>query len=723
MGTRPTTIAAGEPPRDRPVRPPTRVLLLGAFALVGVLTACRSESSSFPFDGDSDDPVLPPDRSAPVVMELIALDIWAQPLPQDEAELLVTRDGREQPAAGWPEATLPLLEAGRYQVTLSAPGYETMSLDVGYDGRVNAEAVDVRRGEGAKGSGLLVAHAMRDVDGRSVQVHSIYMGLRHAWFSAQGRPARSGNDVTLLMDGEEAWEAVDADLRRAVDRVEWASWWWQSDFELVRDEAGSTPDERRANTIISILDASPAEKRILMNRFLAASVDLIARDDALHERGATPGDGFEFLPQLNPTKGAFTFEVGEFSFLERLVMARPELAGASFDGDVPIASTVPPHEVSLDLGGFDVQAASYHQKFGVIDGRVAYIGGMNTKDVDWDTSDHLVFDPQRMRLGAPEPQREAVANREADPDFGPRKDYMVRIEGPAVQDAEDVFHLRWVHQIEAGATYAENASDFTVSRDQPPIPGGVHAQVTATMPAPFNEFAIAETWFNAVGQAEDYIFIEDQYFRIPMLLDAILARMADVPDLELVVITQPVNRWTDPGCVWSYRGYQEVRSAFPDRLSFYQLRSFDYVFDAAFIDEHKARFVDMATHSKLLVVDDVFLSVGSANKNNRGIVYEGELNLAVHDAEWVKDAMRRVLAAVLPKGTDVDPGSAGWVRQLAEAAAANDAVYEAWAGSGFQVRARTADLSEDLVPHGFLYGLEFGDPADCLLAGVGPDTA
>ena len=105
------------------------------------------------------------------------------------------------------------------------------------------------------------------------------------------------------MDGEQAWAEVAAELRTATERVEWASWWWQSDFELVRNEATPTEDVRSANTMIAILDALPAEKRILINRFLSQGSDLVARDDALHERGATPDDDFEFLPPVECDDG------------------------------------------------------------------------------------------------------------------------------------------------------------------------------------------------------------------------------------------------------------------------------------------------------------------------------------------------------------------------------------------------------------------------------------
>jgi len=123
-------------------------------------------------------------------------------------------------------------------------------------------------------------------------------------------------------------------------------------------------------------------------------------------------------------------------------------------------------------------------------------------------------------------------NKESEADLGPRRDYIIRVEGPAAQDAADVFQTRWAQAIADQVAYSENSTDFTVLRDIAPRAGGHQVQVTATMPEPFWEHAIAESWFNAVAQAEDYIYIEDQYWRIPLLADAIAERMRAVPSLR-----------------------------------------------------------------------------------------------------------------------------------------------------------------------------------------------
>jgi len=245
------------------------------------------------------------------------------------------------------------------------------------------------------------------------------------------------------------------------------------------------------------------------------------------------------------------------------------------------------------------------------------------------------------------------------------------------------------------------------------------------MPEPFWEHAIAESWFNAVAQAEDYIFIEDQYWRIPLLTDAIAERMRQVSSLKLIVITKPVSEWLDPGCEWTHATHQALMAEFgPSRYLTYQLMAFDSVVTWGW-DETESHYANIDTHSKMLIVDDKFMSIGSCNKNNRGIIYEGELNVAVLDADWVRDQRRRIFANILPAGTPATDDVATWWQQFIDAAAWNDAVYSRWEDEGWDIdNGDVGDnnpLPVDFTPERFVYSLGFRSVDDCFFEGLGPD--
>ena len=721
-----------QPGRAMSILPRRSGLLLLA-CLGTALPACGSDGgadSDHLKDGDGDDGKVHPPGTSPTpagaraVIEIHPRDLWAQAFPPGEATLSATLGGADVPLDGTDPARIYLTgEAGSFALRLSAPDHHDLDVLIDYDG--SAELSGARVASATTGHGASLGHEVRDVEGKQLPVHAVYLGLRHKWFSAEGRPARRGNLVDVLMDGEQAWRSAYDDLKAVKKTALVSSWWWESDFEMVRDpetHAYLSPEARWKNTMMSVLETSPAFIRVLVGQFwgqdgLLSGVNV---DDPLLYYAEHTGEAFEFMGQANETEGKFFFEVPPFSYAERLRSADPQVALA-FDPEAPIESTVPARDVDLTQWPIEaeVQAASYHQKFLVVDDDIAHVGGMNVKATDWDTSAHEVFEPRRMPFEATTEEREAVANGSADSDTGPRKDYVVRVEGPAAQDVADVFHRRWEHQLAKGVEYSENASSFEVGRDIAPRDGGQQMQVTATLPEPFWEHAIAETWFNAVRNAERFIYIEDQYFRIPMLNEAIVERMNAVPDLRLVVITKPVSEWTDPGCAQTHIAHQLFQESFPDRYMMLQLRSFAAVVTWG-IDETEARFLDMDVHSKVLLVDDVFVSIGSANKNNRGIVYEGELNVALVGDKTVKPLRRRIFQNLMPGAPPTDD-VAEWWSQLSDAAAYNDWVRANWEYEGDDINLNGAPLPDDLIPWGFVYSLDFGTLDNCLMESVGPD--
>jgi phosphatidylserine/phosphatidylglycerophosphate/cardiolipin synthase-like enzyme len=658
-------------------------------------------------------------------LEIWALDIWGRALDGSSSTLTITSNGAAV-APAFPVTRLEPGEAGTVSVHLETATFHPLEITLGYDGTNSASAWTVTGFADEAGHALSVSRDL--VDGNWTA--AFYLGQRSMWFSAAGPPARKGNQITFLMDGQEAWMAVEGALRAAYATVNIATWWWESDFELVRgDTPGdiyATEDERRALTMMAVLDASPGVfKRVLVNQFVSQDgiLEDFNVDDALLEKGAQPVDNFEFMGQANPSAGMFDFQVETFYFSDRVRGAWPETGARTFDAEGPVASPVPGHvvDITLPLGIEGLSVASWHQKFIVIDGLRAFVGGMNVKASDWDTSEHLVYDPRRMTFESTVEDREAVLSRAAEPDTGPRKDMMMMIDGPIVEDAAEVFKARWDVAMSEGVRFSENSTAFDILTDLPEHGDGVEAQLTVTMPQPFWRHGIAETWLSAILSATSYIYIEDQYFRAPMLNPAIIERMEAMPQLLLIVVTKPVSEWTDPGCYWTHLASRELAERFPGRYVLYQLRSFDYVDVGWGIDETECRFTDMDTHTKILMVDDVFMSVGSCNHNNRGLVYEGEMNVAVLDAPFVREARRRIFQNILSFFYTDANDAAVVLDEFAQAAAWNQYVRDNWAAQGDDISLDGAPLPEAYMPYGFLYPLAFAAPEDCLIEGVSED--
>ncbi len=661
------------------------------------------DGSDWPGDAGTDVPV---DPDGALLLDVDIRDIWARPLSDGECTLF----GAGVDASARGRTTVRVLETGAITARCSGPDHRHGTFTVRIDS-LSAAGVTVLSSDGILGVGL-------DVRGGHPTLH---IGLQHDWFASTGPPPRPGTHARFLMDGEELWDLVAERILAATDTVHISTWWWESDFEMRRMPEILNRDAREPNTVMALLDATSATKRVLVWDHFAAG--LFNADWDLRQRGATDGDGFEYLGQDNPTRGRFTWQMTPPDFHARLAEALGALPN-DFSGP-RLSPAADPREVDLtDLPiHLDIPLASYHQKFWVFDGDEAVISGMNVKLIDWDTNGHAVFDHRRMRFSSATWPRRDVDQALLHPDTPPRKDYGIYLQGPAAADAEAMFHRRWDLAISDDVQHAENATSYAAPSDIAPVPGRVEVQVVATLPEPFYEYAIYESHLNAIRNAREYIFIEDQYWRAPFLVDAIMERMAEVPGLQLIVVTMPVSDWTDAGCYWTYETNRRLRTAFAGRYHLFQARAFA-ARDSVVLDEEapplhdtEGVFVDISVHSKLMIVDDVFVSVGSCNKNTRGYVYEAELNANVLDAPFATAARERVVANLL--GVDFAPSD--WVGALQDAAAENDATWENWDDRRFGIDLYGAPLPAEYRVQGFVYSLDFDDPSECLIESIGPD--
>ncbi len=649
------------------------VVLVGLAALFAAAAGCTTTELVVP------EGLIHPECAAESRIELVVLDVWGRTVTQP---------------------TVVGFSSGQRTLLVED---ETMTWTVGVDGFVTTDVTAVW--DGGEGAGALTASAtdgaavavsldVLNVEGRGCRVYTLFVGVDHPWYASSGRAPRAGNDVRLLMDGEEYWAAVYEDLANPKGdaiRVHQTTWWWMSDFELIRPEGHEqmSPGERWPNTMLSLLEQRGGYNRLLVARFAentAPGMAYLNTDPLLRERGTDPDDEFEVMLQGNPVAAPLQapYEAPEvpFSFVAR-VRGNPMHEWRHFHE--PVAT--------LEAPLATLEAASYHQKALIVDDYVAYVSGMNVKSTDWDTNDHRLFDSRRMRFQATQAEREAVQKREALPDLGPRKDYGIRVEGPAARDLDDILRVRWEHGLSTGAMFEGDSTPYELL-EPAPIAGDVTAQIVTTMPDPVQERSILETLIKASANATDFIYIEDQYFRAPILHDAIDLAMEAHPDLHLVVVTKPVA-FTD----------QAYRDAFPDRYLLLQLFNFDREGETVY-------FQGMDTHSKLLIVDDVYLSVGSANKNNRGLLYEGELNVAVHDPAFVKPARDRVLANLVSdeKADEVMGRTGREIHDALKALAESNAAIE---------ELLLEDPDAEATPTGFVYPLEI-EPG--WLLEVGPDV-
>jgi len=516
--------------------------------------------------------------------------------------------------------TLALPRPGDYQLVI-----QRFQVDGGHDHRtlrVSLFYVQTATGPALRHLGLPDGERSR-VDFVTGAGASFWIGvtLDYLWFTAIGYPPTHGNRVELLVDGDATWGAVARELRASRATVHLTTWYYEPTMEVERPIPLTDPDERIPYTIQELLEARAAAATRV--RFLAWDAPLLRQARALR-RAARGDDNFEVLEQANPTARPL-FHGGADRLLNRVV------------------------------GNFHI--GSYHQKTVVIDGRVGFCGGMNMRENDWDSRAHRLFDARRCGFARPGAHRGRVEGGELPADHAPRHDFFARIEGPAVEHLERNFQERWNQLIERGARWSRHATAVADPPSCPPLPGGVQVQVVRTMPEPFCERGILDVHLRALRAARRLIYIEDQYFRSTHVSDAIAATVRAFPGVHVVVVT--VRSQADDLLAggWSREAFDRIARRLPGfRLYTLQVQGVDRA--------GRRHLVEVDNHAKLMLVDDLFMTVGSANINDRAFEYEGEINLAIVDHAQVQrarlDIWREHLGDAARLTGDIDHDVAVW---------------------------------------------------------------
>jgi phosphatidylserine/phosphatidylglycerophosphate/cardiolipin synthase-like enzyme len=148
------------------------------------------------------------------------------------------------------------------------------------------------------------------------------------------------------------------------------------------------------------------------------------------------------------------------------------------------------------------------------------------------------------------------------------------------------------------------------------------------MPVPHEERGILDVYLRAIRAAEKLVYIEDQFFRSTYVSEALARAVRKNPSLAVLVVTVEGQANHPIMGAWSRACFERIREAAPD-FALYSLRV------GCTDGRGRRRVEEVDNHGKLLLVDDVFLMVGSCNVHDRGFEYEGECNLAVFDPALV----------------------------------------------------------------------------------------
>ncbi|HEY7640632.1 MAG TPA: VTT domain-containing protein [Steroidobacteraceae bacterium] len=292
---------------------------------------------------------------------------------------------------------------------------------------------------------------------------------------------------------------------------------------------------------------------------------------------------------------------------------------------------------------------SHHQKIVVIDDAIAFSGGIDLTSRRWDTCEHSPQNAHRVMAGAPYP---------------PFHDLMMAVEGPAARALGDLVRERW--QRATHETLDPPWLKKSLFRRVGPHPSGtawpasldnpvrdVAVGISRTQPPVNGSAAVREVealYLDMIAAARRSIYIENQYFTADRVGDALAARLAEPDGPEVVVVLRELSHgWLEEVTM------QTLRTRLLERLRAADLHGRFSVY-YPFIDGlTTGTCIDV--HSKMIVVDDEIVRIGSANLANRSMGLDTECDLTIEalGREDVRNAIRDLRAQLLGEHLGCEP--------------------------------------------------------------------
>jgi phosphatidylserine/phosphatidylglycerophosphate/cardiolipin synthase-like enzyme len=280
---------------------------------------------------------------------------------------------------------------------------------------------------------------------------------------------------------------------------------------------------------------------------------------------------------------------------------------------------------------FDDLAAdggSHHQKLVVIDGELAFLGGIDLCEARWDDRRHATRNPLRTSRGR--------WSR-------PYHDVQAYVVGREVCGAlRDLFRERWARsggtplRPEDAMAHDEPSSVFLSVPHITLGPGTVALSRTDPRAQTETIVELEHLILDALSAAERLIFIENQYVSSTRIRDALVARMheRDRPGLEIVLLVNPRAEAFKEEIAVGLRQAKNLEVLRQAAVETGHALGIHYSLSDGAGDGQRATYI----HSKLLIIDDRFLTIGSANLTNRSLAVDSEL-----DVSWEAGAEDRAL--------------------------------------------------------------------------------
>jgi phosphatidylserine/phosphatidylglycerophosphate/cardiolipin synthase-like enzyme len=262
--------------------------------------------------------------------------------------------------------------------------------------------------------------------------------------------------------------------------------------------------------------------------------------------------------------------------------------------------------IHFAIDGAHPLGSVHHQKIAVIDDAVAFCGGMDLTLDRWDTPAHKDDSRWRRALGRA---------------YGPRHDVAVAVDGAAARALGEQALSRW-QTATGGSPEPVAAKHVAWPTGLQPSLYDVDVGIARTQPELDSRPEVREVEalnLAAIAAASHTIYLENQYLASRRLVEALADRLKDSDGPEIVIViarkgNNPLERGTMDSArhrliqvLWKADSHHRLGIYWPATVG----------------------GASIYVHSKVMVIDDRLLRIGSSNLNNRSMGFDSECDAAI----------------------------------------------------------------------------------------------
>jgi len=412
------------------------------------------------------------------------------------------------------------------------------------------------------------------------------------------RKIRSGgDDETVLVTGHNIWRVEQCP--RAKLLIDAGAYFGALRAAMLKAERSIHILAWDLDSRTSLIDAEGQAEDGLPHTFAAFLTELIAQRPHLSVKLLVWNYSllYAFERELHPTRS--------------LSWNTPPQVELCWDSEIPLGS-------------------SHHQKIVVIDDALAFSGGLDVTVRRWDNSKHSPSNAFRV-----------------DPDktsYPPFHDVQIMVDGDAAKALAELVRTRWNAASWKPLPEVMPLGDPWPQEAEPDLTD-VQLGISRTRPAYGDEPEVREIeqlFLDMVMQAEHTIYIENQFLTCLKFAEQLIKAVKQTPSLEVVIV-----------CPKTHHTWFEEHTMLGGRIRFQNHLQKAGVIDRVRIlyphTRDEAGEADVMVHSKVMIVDDTLLRVGSANLCNRSMGTDTECDLIIEAKEEsqrraIRDLQNRFIA-------------------------------------------------------------------------------